>query len=185
MKNYLLLALFVLLFSCSTNKIPSPQPVTFNPATSDLVDGTLTPNKRYIVEKSMEAYKPLAVRAESFFELVSSDSSLISKNTFTHTIDTKDIVIAKIRAAEYEIVVPVAIYYPKWYQSNVVTAYREGNKINFNANRMNRGDCSLINTFVHEYLHALGYDHRSAKDLTSVPYAVGDMAEELCKKGRI
>ena len=39
--------------------------------------------------------------------------------------------------------------------------------------------CNLI----HEYLHKVGFDHKSAKELTSVPYAVGYLLERVIREG--
>lgn len=185
MKRYLALALLLVLFSCSTNKKPEPTLVTFPDAEVPTITDVMAPAKRFVIEPSMEKYTSLSIRAEKFFSVIAKDSSLIPKTTYSNTQDTRDIVISKIRASEGEIVVPVDMYWPNMFQTNRVTAYRVGNRIRFNGNRMNRGDCALINTFVHEWLHALGYDHKSAKDLMSVPYYYGDMAEEACKNGKI
>lgn len=185
MKRYLSLSLLLLVFSCSTNKVPDAQPVTFNPPVVTTVDDTMSPVARYAIDKSMAQYAPLAIRAQKFFKLLETNPTLVPNKTYTSTIDNRDIVISKIRASEGEVIVICQIYYPSLFQTNRVTAYRNGNKIMFNGNRMNRGDCPLINTFVHEYLHHLGYDHSSAKDYASVPYYYGNMAKEACKKGII
>lgn len=187
MKKYLVLALLLIVFSCSTNKKSNIEVTlrTLPPANTEATLQTMAPAKRFIIEPSMEKYTALSIRAEKFFSVIAKDSSLIPKTTYSNTQDNRDIVISKIRASEGEIVVPVDMYWPNMFQTNRVTAYRVGNRIRFNGNRMNRGDCALINTFVHEWLHALGYDHKSAKDLMSVPYYYGDMAEEACKNGKI
>jgi len=185
MNRYLSLFILALLFSCSTNKTSPPSPVTFNPPDVITIDSTMAPTARFDIDKSMVQYTPLALRAQKFFKLLETDNSLIPSQSFSSTLDDRNIVISKIKASEGEIVSLVKIYYPSMFQTNRVTAYREGNQILFNGNRMNRGDCPLINTFVHEYLHHLGYGHSSAKDYQSVPYYFGSMAEEACKKDLI
>lgn len=48
-----------------------------------------------------------------------------------------------------------------------------------------RNDCGIVGTQVHEQLHKLGYSHPSSNTATrelSVPYAIGNLASEICKK---
>lgn len=48
-----------------------------------------------------------------------------------------------------------------------------------------RDDCGIVGTQVHEQLHKLGYGHpvnNTATRYLSVPYAVGTIASEICKK---
>lgn len=40
----------------------------------------------------------------------------------------------------------------------------------------------VANNLFHEWLHKLGFDHRSASEKTSIPYAAGKIVETLAKK---
>lgn len=40
----------------------------------------------------------------------------------------------------------------------------------------------VVNNIAHEYCHTLGYHHSSAKDYNSVPYRVGNIAEEVARR---
>lgn len=40
----------------------------------------------------------------------------------------------------------------------------------------------VASNFAHEYLHKLGFDHKSALDHDSVPYAVGYMVKEVARE---
>lgn len=62
----------------------------------------------------------------------------------------------------------------------------EGNKIYFNSVPWpGRDDCGIVGTIVHEQLHAYNYSHPWSNTRTrhlSVPYAIGNLAAELCPK---
>jgi hypothetical protein len=48
---------------------------------------------------------------------------------------------------------------------------------------LSRDQCSICGTFIHEYLHNLGFSHPVKSRWTdSVPYMVGDIASDVCNK---
>lgn len=42
--------------------------------------------------------------------------------------------------------------------------------------------CQVGANLSHEWAHKIGFDHKSASDKDSVPYALGDMVLEICEK---
>jgi hypothetical protein len=70
-------------------------------------------------------------------------------------------------------------------------AYHNDWKIYFNSYKVgksHRTDCAVINTLAHESTHAMGFSHGGNSPRgkeNSVPYWVGDKAEQFCKEGKI
>ena len=46
----------------------------------------------------------------------------------------------------------------------------------------NFSPCQVAANLSHEWAHKIGFDHKSAKDKDSVPYALGDMVLEHCRQ---
>lgn len=44
------------------------------------------------------------------------------------------------------------------------------------------GTAEMAGNITHEWIHLLGFSHADAKDIDSVPYAVGDIVRELAEK---
>ena len=106
---------------------------------------------------------------------------------FDFTQDTKEILLVKVEQSEGLIIAGVDIYTPLWRFTNVI-AYQQNGKIYFNRYKMKRGDCEIIATFAHEYMHRLGYAHGDNNPINkerSVPYYIGHLAKDLCLKGVI
>lgn len=60
-----------------------------------------------------------------------------------------------------------------WTNPGIKTIYF--NTCNF----ARRDEAGIAGTICHETSHKLGFDHKSAKDLTSVPYSFGKLCAEL------
>lgn len=60
-----------------------------------------------------------------------------------------------------------------WTYENSETTWF--NLCNFDA----RNDSSIVGTICHEHMHKLGYNHSKDTSYSSVPYAVGDICENL------
>lgn len=107
----------------------------------------------------------------------------VLKARFTDTKDSSEEIYKKIVAAdwslEYEFKVqknwrgrcPVL----GWTYPAVKTVWF--NRCNF----MGRSDSGIAGTVCHEQMHKLGYGHKSAKSLNSVPYAVGTICAQMFK----
>lgn len=76
----------------------------------------------------------------------------------------------------------VGFYYKKrtkvlgWTNASILTVWVNTAKFDY------MDDEEVMANIVHEYLHKIGFDHRSAKDWKSVPYAVGYLVEEIARK---
>lgn len=72
-----------------------------------------------------------------------------------------------------------------WYRN--VTAETSKSVVALNPRFFDRPIEDVVNTLVHEWLHTLGYSHiwnnrkKYPEILKSVPYAVGQIAEDVCK----
>lgn len=142
---------------------------------------------RFVLE-SPQTYSAYIPRVEKFFQLALTDSTVLNKSKFDFSNATPDSLRESIRKG-FE--VTVKLYKPsiwiggKW---SSVIGYHSDGTIYLNEHYVNRSDCSVINTLVHESSHRMGYSHGNnsseGKD-NSVPYWIGDRAEELCKEGKI
>lgn len=45
-----------------------------------------------------------------------------------------------------------------------------------------RSDAGIAGTLAHEFSHKLGFDHKNARDLMSVPYSFGNVVSEIYEK---
>lgn len=147
----------------------------------------LVPNTKYRVTNPTK-YAALLPRVQKFWDLAVNEKSLLDGVKFNMTRDTAEQIRQKI-VGGFDI--EVKTYTTKWAFSDVV-AYHDDWHIYFNTRKIDkpyRNDCAVINTFVHESLHGLSYAHSSgtpnASDRLTVPYWMGEKAEELCKAGLI
>jgi hypothetical protein len=156
-------------------------------ATHVEVEEILSNDRRFTLSKDIKEYALLASRAEDFFTYLVSNPSIMERLTYDFTTDTRAIVMAKIKNSEGLIVLRASTYAPLWRFSDII-AYQSNNMIYFNKYKLKRASCNIIATFVHEYLHRLGYSHgdnNPKNKENSVPYYVGNVAKEACLKGRI
>jgi hypothetical protein len=74
------------------------------------------------------------------------------------------------------------IWVQAYYQNNRVVGYTMPNIKETYLNTKFFGDydyAEIADNMLHEWLHKIGFDHSSASDHASVPYAIGYMVEEL------
>lgn len=101
---------------------------------------------------------------------------------FANTKDGPTQVLAKLLSQNW--VVPFSIRNFSWWVNHFVRTIAEENpdgSIVFN--RYYYDSMSLsdhVDTVIHEVCHAAGYSHRFPSQWDSVPYALGDLARELC-----
>lgn len=142
---------------------------------------------RFILEYP-QTYSKYIPRVEKFFQLALIDPTVINRSKFDESEDTPDMIKAKIRNG-FEVF--ITTYKPSIWKGgkwSSVVGYHSDGVIYLNTYYINRPDCEVINTLVHEPMHTLGYGHGDnssvGKDGT-VPYWMGDRAQELCEQGRI
>lgn len=142
---------------------------------------------RYVLE-APQSYAKYIPRAEKFFQLALTDASVINKSKFDFSDATADSLKETIRKG---FTVRLRTYQPSIWKGgkwSKVIGYHSAGTIYLNTYYMNRDDCSILNTLVHEASHTMGYSHGNnspdGKD-NSLPYWIGDRAEELCKEGKI
>lgn len=201
MKNILLV--LALVTGCAVLNRPAPLPVEAPTTTVPEVKPPVIESPAATVPKTKfrltaeadyappAAYMTYAERAQKFYELVVNDKSLLGSKKFSYTSASADEIRAKI-AEGFDI--ELRLYWPsKWKfgRSNVV-AYHDDWVIRFNALKIKgreKEPCSIVNTLVHEGLHGLNFAHGdgypTAIDNDSVPYWLGDKAEEYCLAGKI
>lgn len=142
---------------------------------------------RFVLEAPL-TYSAYIPRVEKFFQLALTDSSVLNKSKFDFSDATPDSLRESIRKG---FDVTIKTYRPSIWKGgkwSSVIGYHSAGTIYLNDYYVNRSDCEVINTLVHEASHRMGYSHGSnspdGKD-GSVPYWIGDRAEELCKAGKI
>lgn len=117
--------------------------------------------------------------AEDFFRLIQFKPSIIGRSQFDFTAHDVQMILETVSEHQR---MRVATFDQEGRRRTM--AYHRGDTMYFNADRLDRSRCELINTLVHEYMHNLGYGH--GDDLPegkggSVPYYFGDRAQELCE----
>lgn len=108
----------------------------------------------------------------------------VLKAKFTTTKDSNETILKKILIPEWSLSYEFKMNRSwtgrcpvlGWTYPNVKTVWF--NTCNFKS----RNDSGIAGTICHEQLHKLGYDHKSEKDLLSVPYSVGNICSELYGK---
>jgi hypothetical protein len=176
---------FLILFSCSTNNQSRPVQIEFN--TDSRLNEVISTERRFVLKKGIKQYANEATRAENFFDYLGTHPQIVGRLTFDYTTDTREILLVKIKQSEGLILSHADVYSPLWRFSDVI-AYHKDNVIYFNRYKLKRSNCEIIATFVHEYLHRLGYahgDNNPTNKENSVPYFMGILAKETCIRGDI
>jgi hypothetical protein len=103
---------------------------------------------------------------------------------FTSTIDSPAKIVEKISIPVWD------LHYEFKMQKNWLGrcpvlgwTYPGTKTVWFNScNFKGRDDAGIAGTICHEQMHKLGYGHKSAKDIMSVPYSIGNICAELYGK---
>lgn len=142
---------------------------------------------RFVLE-SPTSYTKYIPRVEKFFKLALTDSTVINKSKFDFSDATPETIRESIRKG-FDITLKT--YRPSIWKGgkwSSVIGYHSNGTVFLNEYYIVRDDCEIINTLVHEPFHYMGYSHGdnspTGKD-QSVPYWMGDRAEQLCKEGKI
>lgn len=123
--------------------------------------------------------------------VVNSDkfAERVKQLTFTHTKHDPDLVLKNIYEArelnsEADSEIDLSLrYYNSWWSR--VIGYTLPKSMWIWMNWKYHGSFKpeqIASNLFHEWLHKIGYDHASAKDHKSVPYALGYLLEELAVK---
>lgn len=139
---------------------------------------------RFILEYPT-TYAKYIPRVEKFFKLVLTDPTVFTRSKFDFSDATPDSIRERVRAG---FTINITTYKPTWGRFSKAIAYHSNGWVYLSTYFLNRPDCDIINTLVHEPMHYLGYSHGGnspdGKDY-SVPYWMGDRAQELCEAGVI
>ena len=79
----------------------------------------------------------------------------------------------------------IDVYVEMYYKNNKVVGWTTPSSERTYLNRkffQNFDTADIACNLVHEYLHKVGFDHNSAKEHTSVPYAIGYLVEECIRE---
>lgn len=173
----------------------APKPVTVEPIkpTQPVVIpvevGHVEPSRatRFVLDYP-QTYAKYIPRVEKFFQLALTDSSVLNKSKWDFSDATPEQIRERIRGG---FDVRITTYKPSIWKGGKwshVIGYHSAGTIYLNTYYIVRPDCEIINTLVHEPMHTLGYSHGNnlpdGKD-DSVPYWMGDRAQELCEQGKI
>lgn len=104
----------------------------------------------------------------------------VLKATYTSTKDSPAVIYSKIMASKWDLEIIIQRHWlcrvKGWTTPDVKTIW-------FNSCGFSKRDSAgLAGTVAHEWLHKIGYDHKSANDLMSVPYSIGNIVVELYGK---
>lgn len=143
----------LVLFSCTH--------VVENPITSDEIFIPLEDGLEEVIKVSK------CLKTDNYFI-----NEIMAIEKFSSTHDSPPAISEKLKTS-------LRTAYVGFYEKKLtnVVAYRQGNYIYFNRLKI-RSDRDKVGTLIHEYLHLLGYDHKSSKDLNSVPYKIGYLARD-------
>lgn len=140
---------------------------------------------RFVIDKlAPQEVDRFAPRANEFFKLILFKPDVIGREKFTFTDDGLQDVIERLKSPKFMRLRT----FDGSSNNRHVFAYQSEGAAYLNRDRLNRKDCSLINTLVHEYMHFVGYSHGDNTPEgkgESIPYFFGDRAQELCEAGVI
>ena len=131
--------------------------------------------------KRLDKFMP---RANDFFRMVLFKGDIIKRKKYDFSDDELPEILRRLQE---KIRLKVSTFEPN-HEQMVTIAYHKGGTAYFNELKLERSDCALINTLVHEYMHFAGYSHGDNSPIgkeNSVPYYFGNRAQELCEAGVI
>jgi hypothetical protein len=153
---------------------------------SKLVKQTVVSDlSRFIVDKmAPEQVDKIAPRANDFFRIVLFKPSILGREKFDFNELNFEDIMERLRVQKF---MKLRTFTPDPENMNVVAFHKEGAAF-INSYKMERNECSMINTLVHEYTHYLGFGHGDNSPVgkeNSIPYYFGNRAQELCEAGVI
>jgi len=140
---------------------------------------------RFVIDKlAPQEVDRFAPRANEFFKLILFKPDVIGREKFSFSDETLMDAIERLKSPKFMRLRT----FDGSADNGHVFAYQSEGAAYLNRDRLNRKECSLINTLVHEYMHFVGYSHGdndpNGKN-ESIPYYFGDRAQELCEAGVI
>jgi hypothetical protein len=101
---------------------------------------------------------------------------------FMTTRDSREQVYARLMQGwSVRFCISMPPWYKRWFSKEIARESSDGT-VTFDRNKYVRQDLpSLANTVSHECAHVAGYPHSSAQDYDSVPYAIGNLVEQLAR----
>lgn len=101
----------------------------------------------------------------------------VLKASYTTTKDSPAVIYQKIMESRWDLDLRIERHWlcrvKGWTTPKVKTIWF--NSCGFSS----RTAAGLAGTVSHEWLHKIGYDHKTANDLMSVPYSIGNIVSEL------
>ena len=185
MLKSLLILLF--LFSCSN----SPTKKVITETVEVPIEAPIEIYSSFYVNKDTRSWVGDVIKTANCITINKNfHKDILSHGSYEHYTGSNKAIVKSLLSNK---VATVGTYYKKysvWPKRTSVRAYRNigSNKIYINrANVSNKADANLVNTFIHERLHVLGYGHKGNKkykynNINSVPYAVGAKSEKYFKQ---
>lgn len=183
MKKFILIS--ILLVGCAA--IQSPKRSQEIQTSVDLLQPSYDNSTKFVLETPPSYFKYIP-RVDRFFRLALTDDTVLNKSKFDFS-NAKPYEIRNNIVGGFNL--RVEFYRPSIWKGgrwSKVIGYHSSGTIYLNQYYAVRNDCEIVNTLVHESMHFFGYSHgdnsSEGKD-NSVPYWMGDRAQELCEQGRI
>ncbi|MGV8130669.1 MAG: hypothetical protein ACP5N7_01040 [Candidatus Pacearchaeota archaeon] len=123
---------------------------------------------------------------------------LVEKTKFVGTKDTGKIILDKLLSGadskdpirDYQMNIKLVMYY-RWWSKVVGYVLDDDNTIYINRKYFdssmdgNIGAVNFSSNILHEYMHLMGYSHKSSTDYGSVPYKMNSLYEQWCRENKI
>lgn len=193
-----LLALILLVASCNSSREIPPETEEHKPSTP-IGEEYPVPNVKKVFTVKIEALnytqeqtaklREAEVIIAKIFNSEAYKKAVLS-NSFTNTKGLSNLQIyeklyegaeALQPAVNYQLDLKVEMYYSFWSKvigytyPETLVVYTHSKFYDYYT------ACQMASNLVHEWTHKMGFDHTSAGDSTSVPYAHNDIVESLCK----
>jgi hypothetical protein len=125
------------------------------------------------------AFKLATIAMSPFTSLSGNKAGMSNENVFDDIFKGAE---ALMPAVNYQMDLTVNMYYSRfskvvgWTNPSIMIVHTNSKFHNFFSAE------EIAGNLFHEWLHKLGYDHVSASDHKSVPYAMGYLMTDFCKK---
>lgn len=106
----------------------------------------------------------------------------VLSSRFTSTKDSSEVILDRILSSNKQYSEVIWVFERHRSRKVLGWTYASEKRIWFNNRNFDtRTQNGLTGTVCHELMHKIGYDHRSARDLMSVPYSLGTICSQLYK----